>query len=70
VRELRALEPATLSLLTDRRRHSPRGLEGGDDGRPGRNLLNGRDLPPKVTCELHEDDVVTVETPGGGGWGM
>src|SRR4029078_10961271 len=33
VRELRALEPATLSLLTDRRRHSPQGLEGGGWGR-------------------------------------
>ena len=70
VRELRALEPATLSLLTDRRRHAPRGLEGGDDGRPGRNALNGAELPPKVTCELQEDDVLTVETPGGGGWGV
>jgi N-methylhydantoinase B len=63
------LEPATLSLLTDRRRHAPQGLEGGGDGSPGRNLLNGVELPPKVTCDLQEDDVVTVETPGGGGWG-
>jgi N-methylhydantoinase B len=70
VRELRVLQPATLSLLTDRRRHAPRGLEGGDDGRPGRNLLNGAELPPKVTREVEPDDVVTVETPGGGGWGV
>ena len=41
VRELRVLEPATLSLLTDRRRHAPQGLEGGEPGRPGRNLVNG-----------------------------
>jgi N-methylhydantoinase B len=70
VRSIRALQPATLSLLTDRRRHGPQGLEGGKPGRPGRNLLNGNELPPKTTRELVADDVVTVETPGGGGWGV
>jgi N-methylhydantoinase B len=69
VREVRVLSAATLSLLTDRRRHAPQGLEGGDPGRPGRNLLNGEELPPKVTRALEPGDVVTVETPGGGGWG-
>jgi N-methylhydantoinase B len=69
VRSLRVLEPATLSLLTDRRRHAPLGLNGGDPGRPGRNLLNGEELPAKTTRELVAGDVVTVETPGGGGWG-
>jgi N-methylhydantoinase B len=70
VRSIRALEPATLSLLTDRRRHAPQGLAGGKPGRPGRNLLNGEELPPKATRELCAGDVVTVETPGGGGWGV
>ena len=69
VRSLRVLEPATLSLLTDRRRHAPRGLHGGEPGRPGRNLLNGERLPAKATRELVSGDVVSVETPGGGGWG-
>ena len=70
VRAIRALEPATLSLLTDRRRHAPQGLEGGEPGRLGRNLLNGEELPAKTTRELAAGDVVTVETPGGGGWGV
>ena len=70
VRSLRVLEPATLSLLADRRRHPPLGLHGGDPGRPGRNLLNGEELPAKTTRELNAGDVVTVETPGGGGWGV
>jgi N-methylhydantoinase B len=70
VRAVRVLEPATLSLLTDRRRHAPQGLEGGGPGRPGRNLVNGEELPPKATRELAAGDVVTVETPGGGGWGV
>ena len=37
--------------------------------RPGRNLLNDEELPPKASRELEENDVVTVETPGGGGYG-
>src|SRR5215213_1637246 len=68
-RAVRVLEPATLNLLTDRRRHAPEGREGGGDGAPGENLLNDEELPPKVTRELAEGDVVTVRTPGGGGHG-
>jgi N-methylhydantoinase B len=68
-RSMRVLEPATLSLLTDRRRHAPAGALGGSDGRPGENLLNGGPLPPKATRELEAGDTVTVRTPGGGGWG-
>ncbi len=70
VRSIRVLEPATLSLLTDRRRHAPQGLAGGKPGRPGRNLLNDAELPAKATRELAAGDLVTVETPGGGGWGV
>ena len=69
VRSVRVLEPASLSLLTDRRRHGPRGVEGGEPGRVGRNLLNDEELAPKVSWELEAGDVVTVETPGGGGYG-
>ena len=70
VRAIRVLEPATLSLLTDRRRHAPRGLAGGRPGRLGRNLVDGEPVPPKTTRELEAGAVVTVETPGGGGWGV
>jgi N-methylhydantoinase B len=68
-RRVRVLEPATLSLLTDRRRHGPRGKNGGADGSTGVNLLDGDPLPPKITRELEPNQVVTVRTPGGGGWG-
>jgi N-methylhydantoinase B len=68
-RHVRVLERATLSLLTDRRRHAPRGKEGGGDGACGANLLDGEPLPPKHTCELRPGQVVAVLTPGGGGWG-
>jgi N-methylhydantoinase B len=69
VRSVRVLQPASLSLLTDRRRHGPRGVEGGEPGRVGRNLLGDEELPPKVSREMKEGNVVTVETPGGGGYG-
>ncbi len=69
VRELRALERCRLSLLTQRRQLAPRGTQGGGDGLPGRNLLNGEELPAFVTTDLDAGDVVRIETPGGGAWG-
>ena len=69
VRSVKVLEPASLSLLTDRRRHAPKGARGGEPGETGKNLLNDEELPPKVSRELQEGDVVTVRTPGGGGYG-
>jgi len=69
VRSVKVLEGGSLSLLTDRRRHAPKGAEGGEPGAVGRNLLNGEELPAKASRELEGGDVVTVETPGGGGYG-
>ena len=69
VRSVRVLEPASLSLLADRRRHPPQGMNGGEPGAVGENLLNDEELPPKVSRPLEEGDVVTVKTPGGGGYG-
>jgi N-methylhydantoinase B len=69
-RRVRVLEPATLSLLTDRRRHGPAGKDGGAPGAPGENLLDAEPLPPKITRELQPGQVVSVRTPGGGGWGV
>jgi N-methylhydantoinase B len=69
VRELRVLEPCRLSLLTQRRATGPRGAHGGEDGRPGRNLLNGEELPAFATRDLEAGDLLRIETPGGGGWG-
>jgi N-methylhydantoinase B len=69
VRSVRVLRPASLSLLTDRRRHPPQGMQDGEPGEVGRNFLNDEELPPKVSHEMQEGDVVTVETPGGGGYG-
>jgi N-methylhydantoinase B len=73
-RSLRFLgERATVSVLSERRALRPKGLAGGEDGRPGRNFLRRdgrqRTLPAKVTFEVRRSDVIVIETPGGGGWG-
>ncbi len=69
VRELRALEDCRLSIISERRAHAPQGERGGGPGTAGRNRLNGEELPAKVTRSLAAGDVVTIETPGGGGFG-
>jgi N-methylhydantoinase B len=69
IRELEALAPLTYSLITERRRHAPPGAGGGEPGARGRNLLDGTELPPKVTGELHPGQRLRIETPGGGGHG-
>jgi N-methylhydantoinase B len=69
VRAYRATAPCTVTLLTERRRHAPRGAHGGGPGAVGRNLLNGEALPAKCRVSLAAGDVVTIETPGGGGYG-
>jgi N-methylhydantoinase B len=68
-REIEALVPASFTLITERRRHAPRGRDGGADGARGRNLLNGEELPAKAAGELRPGDRLRLETPGGGGLG-
>jgi N-methylhydantoinase B len=69
VRELRVLEPCRLSLLTQRRGLGPRGVRGGTNGLPGRNFLNGEEVPHFATLDLAAGDLLRIETPGGGGYG-
>jgi N-methylhydantoinase B len=69
VREIEALEPLRYSLITERRRHAPRGARGGADGAAGRNQLDGQELPPKAIGELKNGQHLRIETPGGGGYG-
>jgi N-methylhydantoinase B len=72
-RTIRFLAPVTATVLSERRRRGPWGLAGGQPGAPGRNCLirDGveRELPGKFTLELQAGDCLSIETPGGGGWG-
>ena len=69
VRELEALQELSYSLITERRRHAPRGAGGGRPAAPGRNLLDGEELPPKSIGRLRPGQRLRIETPGGGGYG-
>jgi len=69
VRALRVLEACRMSVVSERRSRAPQGARGGEPGAPGRNLLNEEELPAKATRSLMSGDLVTIETPGGGGFG-
>jgi N-methylhydantoinase B len=72
-REIEFLAPATLSLMGERRRLHPWGLQGGGPGACGEDWLltagGSERLPGKCTIEVAAGDRLRVLTPGGGGWG-
>ena len=75
IREIELLADAQVTLLADRRKFSPYGLSGGEDGAPGRawTIASGTtalaELPGKCSRYLSKGDTLHLETPGGGGWG-
>jgi N-methylhydantoinase B len=69
IRELEALADLSYSLITERRRHAPPGADGGEPGKPGRNLIDGEELPAKATGRLSQGQRLRIESPGGGGYG-
>ena len=69
VREFEFLQPANVSLLTERRRHRPWGLHGAGSGASGCNRLNQHIIKAKENFSLQAGDILTIETAGGGGWG-
>jgi N-methylhydantoinase B len=75
IREIEMLAPVQLTLLADRRRFRPYGLDGGGDGAAGSASIiksgsaEERLLPGKCSLLIEAGDVVKIETPGGGGWG-
>jgi 5-oxoprolinase (ATP-hydrolysing) len=75
VREVEFLEPLEVSLLTSRRTTRPYGLAAGEPGAAGQNLLTRNEtgqleeLPGAAHFRVTAGDVLSIETPGGGGWG-
>jgi N-methylhydantoinase B len=74
IREIETLAPARMALLSDRRKHSPYGLNGGGDGECGRTYLiraNGKKekLTSKGNWQMQAGDRIRIETPSGGGFG-
>ena len=75
VREIEFLKPLSLSLITNRRgMHQPWGLAGGGSGAAGQNVLTrvsgeNEALAAAASVEVQPGDRLTIETPGGGGYG-
>jgi N-methylhydantoinase B len=75
VREIELLSDAQVTLLADRRKFRPYGLQGGEEGAPGRASIidaatgEKSDLPGKCSRGISAGSILRIETPGGGGWG-
>ncbi|MBC2606548.1 hydantoinase B/oxoprolinase family protein [Pelagicoccus albus] len=74
VKRIRFLEPVTLSLLTQRRNERPFGMEGGEPGACGIQLVvspegEQMELAGNGSWELEAGSILLMKTPGGGGWG-
>ena len=72
-RDIQVLTDAQVSLISERRKLPPYGLDGGEPGLCGENklLCDGDQihLKGKGTYELKAGDVLSIRTPGGGGYG-
>jgi len=72
-RDVKILVDAQVSLITERRRYPPYGLNGGEPGSVGENYLiregESRKLPGKGSFYVKAGDIVSIRTPGGGGYG-
>ncbi len=74
IRRIRFRESVTLSIISEHRKVQPRGLNGGGDGKLGKNKVIKSDgsvekLEGCATVELDNGDSILIETPGGGGYG-
>lgn len=72
-KSIRIDAPATMTIAADRVQSRPWGLEGGEAAAPAQLhlLRNGSriDLKSRTTVQVGPGDVLTLVTPGGGGWG-
>jgi N-methylhydantoinase B len=59
-----------LNTVTSRTKHVAEGLGGGEPGAPGRFLINGKPVSSAHKLAMQPGDEVTIETPGGGGYGV
>ncbi len=73
VREIKLISDAEVTVLSERRKRSPYGLNGGENGKSGKNLViidrKEKVMPGKFNLFLKKGTIVRIETPGGGGYG-
>jgi len=67
--EYAPLPPVNLGIQAGRYVYPPEGLFGGKPGRKGAFLVNGKEGNPYGLTQLVPGDVVTIDAPGGGGYG-
>ena len=68
IREFEFVKDAICTIMSERRRRPPWGLDGGADGALGQNLFNGQVIDGKAVVNASAGDRLTVMTPGGGGY--
>ncbi len=73
-RDIQVLTDAQVSLISERRKLQPYGLGGGQPGLPGQNRIIHagieEPIPSKGTFSLQAGDIISIRTPGGGGFGL
>ncbi len=73
VREIKLISDAEVTVLSERRKLAPYGLNGGSPGKPGKNIIYENEkkeiMPGKFNIFLKKGSIVRIETPGGGGYG-
>jgi N-methylhydantoinase B len=73
IREIELLADAQVTLLSDRRKFRPYGLGGGEPGEAGNAIhiseSGSHQIPAKSSLQEKSGDIVSIQTPGGGGWG-
>ncbi|MEO1313457.1 MAG: hydantoinase B/oxoprolinase family protein, partial [Pseudomonadota bacterium] len=74
VRQLRFLEPVTVTTLSSHRHVPPHGSEGGSPGQTGQNVViradgTAEEVPGNSETFLNAGDQFCMYTPGGGGFG-
>ena len=75
IREIEPLRPLVMSILSERRTLPPYGLEGGEPGKTGRNLVIKKggialNIGAKRSGPIDVGERLVIETPGGGGYGV
>ncbi|MCK4645095.1 MAG: hydantoinase B/oxoprolinase family protein [Candidatus Aminicenantes bacterium] len=73
IREYEFHVPTQVTIISERRKFAPYGIQGGKSGKKGKNILisKGKKTPlsSKVNIKVMPGDVLRIETPGGGGYG-
>jgi N-methylhydantoinase B len=68
--KLRTRHSAAVSCMVERTASAPRGFLGGKDGHPARLLIDDKSIDAKQSHVLKPGQLLVLETPGGGGYGL